>query len=417
MKILYSVLSKTSGCFAIQGRFQTKQKGTQASTPGCRLYSPASYGAVSDYFSRFHNWQFMLEDGSVQSCFNCASETDLALSAGTVSFSYQVELESFDSGKEALLRGHVNGRFVYFLGLALFPAADGIAEYEIEFDQETYSTRQGQRRNFHCTDRRQLFLTGYVQGSFQVECLSRPNLFLIQPQALVDQTALWSGKVPLLLNECRNWFAAPASFVNLNLFVWEDPGSTFGAGLSLDESCCLALPNDGDLSSTYWLLLHELLHQWIGLSIRAREPGLGWFFEGFVVYLTNLLLIRCGLDQPAIMSTAIHQLIGDVEGSSETLNDYCAGFLLCHYFAKTVGAKSSAAFRQWWADFFLCWAGHAVGKDALLSALAVGGPQSDWQKRLTSFLADGSVAKPTADSVIAGLYLCGGKCEVWRSGI
>ena len=412
MKIHYSVHSKTSGCFAIQGRFQTKQKGIQVSPPGCRLYSPASYGAVSDYFSRFHYWRFMLEDGSVQTCFNCASETELELPEGTVSYSYQVEIESVDSGKEALLRGHVSGRFLYFLGLALFPAADGIDEYEIKFDQETYSTRQGERRNFHCNNRRQLFLTGYVQGSFQVEFLSRPNLFLIQPQALVGQTAVWSGKVPLLLNECQSWFAAPAPFVNLNLFVWEDSSSTFGVGISLDESCCLALPADGDLSSTYWLLLHELLHQWIGLSIRAREPDLGWFFEGFVVYLTNLLLIRCGLDQPVIMSTAIHQMIGNVDDSGEPLNDYCAGFLLCHYFAETVGEKSSADFQQWWAELFRCRAGQAVSADELLSALSVGGPESDWQKRLILFLADGSVAKPTADSVISGLYLCGRKSEV-----
>lgn len=404
MKIRYWVQSETNGRFAIQGRFQTQTNGIDDSSPGCKLYSPPTYGPVADFFCRFYNWRVVLLDGRVQTVFHCLNATELELPPGTVSFSYQVGLEALDSGAESLYRGHFNEQFLYFLGLALFPAAEGIDEYEIEFGQITYSARQGQGRCFQCADRRQLFLTVYVQGAFELQCLSRPNLFLVQPRVLVDRTADWSGNVPLLLSECEDWFAVQAPFRKLTLFVWEGFGSSCGAGLSLDGCCCLELSDTDKLSSTYWLLLHELLHQWIGLSIRGKEPGLGWFFEGFVLYLTNLLLIRCGLDNPEIMSEAVRRLTETSDDCEGATNDYRDGFLLCHYFVEAVGLKNPDGFRQWWARFLHTWAAQAIGREELVGALLLDGPQADWELRLNSYLTGGTVTSPMAESVIDVLY-------------
>jgi predicted metalloprotease with PDZ domain len=81
----------------------------------------------------------------------------------------------------------------------------------------------------------------------------------------------------------------------------EGEGTFYASGTGLTNSFALLLPPPAEYPSfqgpIQTLLAHELLHGWIGQTIRSAEkPGaVAWFFEGFTTFYTRRFLHRSGL--------------------------------------------------------------------------------------------------------------------------
>ena len=68
-------------------------------------------------------------------------------------------------------------------------------------------------------------------------------------------------------------------------------------GTGLEQSFALYATRNAELKDLMYLLMHELLHEWIGRQIRNGNPEheYYWFSEGFTDYFTYLLAFESGL--------------------------------------------------------------------------------------------------------------------------
>ena len=134
-------------------------------------------------------------------------------------------------------------------------------------------------------------------------------------------------------------------------------------------------------------MLHEMVHQWIGVSIRAAEPSQGWFFEGFVTGLTHLLLIRLGLDEPQRMRQALCDTLRRYVASDQW-DETAQGLLLFCRFADWMNRRDQDSLRQWWRQFWLKHQGQRVPDAAVRRAIAETGYQDEGAPEKFDMLLD-----------------------------
>lgn len=203
-----------------------------------------------------------------------------------------------------LSRGYCRQGQAFFLGMSLFLGiGPQEAHYRLRFREKTHGTCTASRGAFLCGNRQELFLSTFMQGSLDklVVPWKDRRLILIRgnpsPLRLESLVAL----LPAMFSQLVDLFGG-ADFRELSFFFFsrDDPnaGMDMGTGLSVHRGVLLVFParvRRLDLPQHLWLILHESLHQWLGVGLRAGETGLEWFFEGFTCFFTLILLQRAGL--------------------------------------------------------------------------------------------------------------------------
>ncbi len=88
----------------------------------------------------------------------------------------------------------------------------------------------------------------------------------------------------------------PYYTVTLTTYPLKEKGYSF-MGTGLNNSFSLYASKNAQLDDIMYLLMHELLHEWIGQQIKNGDPEeeYYWFSEGFTDYFTYLLAFESGL--------------------------------------------------------------------------------------------------------------------------
>lgn len=371
-----------------------------------RLYTPQCFGPLTDFMSTKQHWLAGRAGESLSPCLAHCSGDCVELPPSCDSFSYLVDLGGDKTDGLQLFRGCIRPEFRCFFGHSLFLAAEDVERYEIEFSQQTYSVsvRQGEKRQFVCATAAELFAAQYVQGAFQLWQLKDQPVVLIGP---TDDSTYIEPVVqfaPVLLSACRQWFGPKIPYSALQIIVWHDASLTQGIGIASAGCCCLILPTyQANDSSIAWLVLHELLHQWIGIAVRGKDSSLDWFFEGFVMYLTNRLLIECRLDDRQKMQTAINASV-DASHTQNRLQDYHTGMLLMYTFAGRLARDRKLSLQKWLQRFYTKWQGMKIGRQELVDLLLQAAPEQEGDHWLTDYLTEQRIFSVTAAEIMERLY-------------
>lgn len=272
----------------------------------------------------------------VQGSIECCDETQIILQAG-LDFSsnsnqkYQVQFltnekkiaVSQDNEREWCITGSINKvEFRYHLNLieckekSLLPRINSNqldvfwgrsiflrvinhqTEYKISFARLTYGSCQFNKGFFYCSNGIELFLSLFFQGDISQKMLSVDNITatLICENIHRDLYGYLLKQIPRIVSTTAAFFGT-SCFENLLCYITKSDDNTdihqIGSGFSVYQGIVLMLPpkpETADNKETAWLFQHELIHQWLGISCRAGEPGLDWFFEGFTCYITLRLL-------------------------------------------------------------------------------------------------------------------------------
>jgi len=329
--------------------------------------------------------------------------------AGTVRFSYSVQLPPVLGDFSSYLKGWREGDHAFFLGLTLFLAvADPNARYRLSFRRNPYSSCPEEDGEFFCGSRRQLFLGAFAQGPYkrtEVRCQSHLLILLREERA----PARWDGllsTISLMLPHLLALFGQ-APFRRLTFFLFAHPAAgrkEMGSGLAIPEGILLTFPGQsspGEDPRHLWLVLHECLHQWLGMDLRPEEPGLAWFFEGFTAFFTLALLKRGGFADEAYVKTLVDinrqayltaaQKLVAAPGSVPdyaTESDYLfhGGFFLAWLLDQDWRKSQDLDLSAWMKAFYKENQGRGLNAATLLKALQAAAPGGRLPDYLPGFL-------------------------------
>lgn len=316
--------------------------------------------------------------------------------AGGIKFSYYVKLPP-PQDFSAYLQGWRGDSGAFFLGRTLFLAvADQEAGYRLHFREKTYSSCPEEKGGFFCGSRRQLFLGAFGQGLYHLLELRHGEIRLV---VLREETAPadWEGlltRLPAMLIQLLKLFGR-APFDRLTFFLFASKSHDhegMGSGLALPGGILLTYPRQShpaDEPRHLWLVLHECLHQWLGLDLKAGEPGLEWFFEGFTGFFTLLLLKEGGLaDLAYVKSVVAHnraaylaaarELLGPSPGASTSRKEFDylfhGGFFLAWRWDQDLRQVYPRGLATWMRKFYEKYRGESFEAASLLAALKATAP-------------------------------------------
>ena len=369
MKICYHVTALAKGKYAVAAELSEK-------TAGCQLFSPNSFGPATHFFAAFSHWYYVDQAGKTRRLFRQGNGQQIELPEAVHRFGYRVSLGRRRNLLEQMHQAKVRRQFVFMLGLAMFPAASVAASYEVQWEQETYCGFVGQGNHFCFSDSRSLMLAPFVQGDYSCRKADKQPWYWVCPSNDAKSMGMGIEDFSRLAAVCADWFGGMPEMERLTCYTWLEPAASRGLGYSCKGSCVCAFPLRRQGNDRYWLVLHELIHQWIGVSVRAAEHQQGWFFEGFVMGLTHLLFIRLGLDNPERMRQAVCETLQQ-NAASERQDEKAKGLLLFCRFAEWMNRSDTEEFRRWWRLFWQKYQGQALSDATVRQAIASTGFQTD----------------------------------------
>ena len=380
MQLRYRVQSLANGKYAVEAELS-------GNVAGCKLYSPDAFGPANEFFAAFSHFNYVDACGKAKRPIRSRGRREIELPAAAVRFSYKVSLGRRRSLLEKMHQARLHSRFSFLLGLALFPQISPDATVEVEWDQTVFCGLAGPGRSFSFADGRELMLAPFLLGDWRVRQADGQEWRWLCPA--VDEKALRKNGDCFveLAASCSDWFGGPAVPGPFTCYVWTEPQAAGGLGYSFRGSCVCVFARRQPTADRHWLMLHEMVHQWIGVSVRAVEPSQGWFFEGFVTGLTHLLLIRLGLDEPQRMRQALCDTLRRYVASDQR-DETAQGLLLFCRFADWMNRRDQDSLRQWWRQFWLKHQGQRVPDAAVRRAIAETGYQDEGAPEKFDMLLD-----------------------------
>ena len=367
MQVRYFVQSLAKGKYAVDAELS-------GNAAGCKLYSPDAFGPANEFFAAFSHFSYVDAGGKTRRLARRRGRREIELPAAAVRFSYQVSLRRRRSLLEQMHQARLRSRFSFMLGLALFPQVSTAATVEVEWDQTVFCGLVGSGLRFSFAESRELMLAPFVLGDWRVWQADGQQWRWLCPA--VDAKALQNSGDCFadLVAACSDWFGGPPAPGPLTCYTWIETQAAGGMGYSFRGNCVCVFARRQPTADRQWLVLHELVHQWVGVSIRAAEPSQGWFFEGFVTGLTHLLLIRLGLDEPQRMRQALCDTLQRYV-ASDRRDETAQGLLLFCRFADWMNRRQPDNLRQWWRQFWLKHQGLTISDAAVRQAIAETGYQ------------------------------------------
>ncbi len=371
----------------------------QSTSPDLRLFAHQGCGDPEDFQGNFFDLTATCARSGKQLPVSNPRprEWQVDAAAGPLTFTYTVRLPLPPEDFSSYLQGWRGDGSAFFLGLALFLAVeDREAHYRIHFSEPTYASCPEKRGEFFCAGRRELFLSAFGQGTYRrrVAQSGKHRLVLIREETSPLQ---WEGLIPHLttmLSHILDLFGqAPFRRLTFFLFAGKAGDETeMGSGLAIPGGVLLTFPCQS--APVYhprhlWLALHEFLHQWLGMDLRAGEPGLEWFFEGFTCFFTLALLERGGWADPAYVGTvlernrsaylaAAQELVGSTppppRSAVEFDYHFHGGFFLARLWDRDLRQAHSGGLAAWMKEFYMGYRGRCFDAASLLAALKATAP-------------------------------------------
>lgn len=326
--------------------------------------------------------------------------------SGGIRFSYEVRLPS-PQDFSAYLRGWRDRGGAFFLGLTLFlTLADQEARYQLGFREQTFSSCPEQDGKFRLKGRRSLFLSAFGQGRYKpLEVQNgRHRLLLLREESAPGE---WEALLPhfsVMLGQLLDLFGG-APFERLTFFLFASrtrDQEGMGSGLALPAGVLLTFPRQSHPPNDprhLWLALHEILHQWLGMDLKAKDPGLEWFFEGFTCFFTLTLLREGGWAEAAYEQTVVaHNRAAYLAAARDLMRPdsstspgatefnylFHGGFFLARLWDQDLRQLHPRGLAAWMRKFYETYRGESFDTAALLAALQATAPGG----RLPVYFAD-----------------------------
>lgn len=224
-----------------------------------------------------------------------------------VSISYQVKLEhdryQWPAGIEEVVYRTEEGVMAtgYSLLLASGEKMEGPIEIEVNLPQgwqaHTPWQRLGDSNRFAVQTRRELLNNALFFGTAAAETIQAGgiDLTLVLGKRFVSAKPLFTELLSKQLHSYQNLFGADPQSKRYLIIVNEglDDGGAFSNSFSqlIGEDATAA-------NRVIWgyVMAHELLHFWNGLSMMPADDREEWLKEGFTDYLTTMTMARNGID-------------------------------------------------------------------------------------------------------------------------
>jgi hypothetical protein len=342
---------------------------------------------------------------------------------GPVQFTYSVRLPPRPEDFSSYLRGWRGRGRAFFLGLALFLAVeDRDAAYHIRFRGPAFASCpeefEVQRSKFKvgepepglrpggncrkkagvfvCSGHRQLFLSAFGQGPYHgaTAGAGKHRLILIRDETAPPE---WAGLLPRLeamLSLLLDLFGQ-APFRDLTFFLFAGKAreeTAMGSGAALPGGVLLTFPDHSAPALDprhLWLTLHEFLHQWLGMDLKAGEADLEWFFEGFTCFFTLALLQQAGWADGAYAQAVVDRnraaylaaardLVGSPLGppsrDAEFNYHFHGGFFLARRWDEELRQELPGGLAAWMKKFYRAYRGRTFDASSLLAAIEATSP-------------------------------------------
>ena len=226
-----------------------------------------------------------------------------------ISVSYQVKLEhdnyQWPAGIEEVVYHTDEGLMAtgYSLLLASGEKMEGPIEVDVQlpsgWQAQTPWRRLGDGNRFAVENRRELLNNALYFGTAAAETIQAGgiDLTLVLGKRFVSAKPLFTELLNKQLHSYQQLFGADPQSKRYLVIVNEglDDGGAFSNSFSqlIGEDATAA-------NRVIWgyIMAHELLHFWNGLSMVPVDSREEWLKEGFTDYLTTMTLARNGIDSP-----------------------------------------------------------------------------------------------------------------------
>jgi predicted metalloprotease with PDZ domain len=198
---------------------------------------------------------------------------------------------------------YVKGDAIFLTGKALFITAFDLGRMEVEFQlpdkwQLVTPWQPLEPRRFLVTDPVELTESAMMAGRFDERSIDVGSLtvLLAVAHSLPDTAALFEEMLREVLPAITTILGGSPEGTFVIAASREEAfsgGGTFPRSISLLFEEPPSIENRGEWSH---VLIHELLHLWIGVALSpAADQQEYWFTEGFTDYLTNLVQVGRGI--------------------------------------------------------------------------------------------------------------------------
>lgn len=198
---------------------------------------------------------------------------------------------------------YVKGDAAFYTGKALFITALDVTDATIEFRiPESWQLitpwrPEGSGRRFVASDAINLTEAAILTGRFEQREIAAGDVTILLGvgKRMADSVPLFEEAIRSTVHCAASVFGGTPGSQFVVIANREEAftgGGSFPRSLSMLFQEAPAAENRGEWSH---VLVHEILHLWVGGAIRAQEPQEYWFTEGFTDYLTNLVQLRGGM--------------------------------------------------------------------------------------------------------------------------